>query len=194
MLPDGVTLLGVVLSSDKTHITQVGNHQAHPLLISLANITADTHRKGLTNSYLLLALLPISKFIHLIKCLHGILVDHLLHQVIFIVIKPLKKATKVGCMMSDPLRNLTDYCFMPLATYIADIPKQCIMACVTSNASAITMAITEQFGDPVHCAAHTISKTCQWLIVVKLTTHSLNLFSYFQACQRFQLNDVLSPF
>ncbi|KAI6117937.1 hypothetical protein F5141DRAFT_1000268, partial [Pisolithus sp. B1] len=45
-LPDGTTLLGVVLSSNITHITQVGNHQAHLLLISLANISADIHAKG----------------------------------------------------------------------------------------------------------------------------------------------------
>ncbi|KAI5995031.1 hypothetical protein EDD15DRAFT_2142435, partial [Pisolithus albus] len=62
-LPDGATLLGVVLSSDKTHITQVRNRQAHPLLISLANISADVCRKGSTKSYVLLALLPVPRFV-----------------------------------------------------------------------------------------------------------------------------------
>ncbi|KAI6108121.1 hypothetical protein F5141DRAFT_974086, partial [Pisolithus sp. B1] len=85
-LPDGATLLGVVLSSNKTHITQVGNHQAHPLLISLANISADICAKGSTKSYLLLALLPIHKFVHPNKHLCGVLADQLLHQVISIVI------------------------------------------------------------------------------------------------------------
>ncbi|KAG1814026.1 uncharacterized protein BJ212DRAFT_1206561, partial [Suillus subaureus] len=38
-LPDGATLLGVILSSDKTNITNMtGGHVAHLLLISLANI------------------------------------------------------------------------------------------------------------------------------------------------------------
>ncbi|KAI6004631.1 hypothetical protein EDD15DRAFT_2155283 [Pisolithus albus] len=105
-LPDGTTLLGVVLSSDKTHITQVGNRQAHPLLISLANISADIHAKGSTKSYLLLALLPVPKFIHLNKHLCGVLADRLLHQVISIVVRPLKQATESGRMMSDPLGNL----------------------------------------------------------------------------------------
>ncbi|KAI6022113.1 hypothetical protein EDC04DRAFT_2575262 [Pisolithus marmoratus] len=109
-LPKGATLLGVILSSDKTHITQVGNHQAHPLLISLANISADIHRKGIMKSYLLLALLPVPKFVHPNKHLHGVLADQLLHQVISIVIKPLKQAAESGHMMSNPLRNLK-YCF-----------------------------------------------------------------------------------
>jgi hypothetical protein len=38
-LPHGATLLGVILSSDKTCITALtGDRVAHPLLISLANI------------------------------------------------------------------------------------------------------------------------------------------------------------
>lgn len=63
-LPDGTTLLGIVLSSDKTHITPVGNCQAHLLLISLANISADICKKGSMNLFLLLALLPVLKFTH----------------------------------------------------------------------------------------------------------------------------------
>ncbi|KAI6046601.1 hypothetical protein EDC04DRAFT_2887855 [Pisolithus marmoratus] len=174
-LPDGATLLGIMLSSNKTHITQVGNCQAHPLLISLANILADVHRKGSTKSYLLLALLPVPKFVHPNKHLHGILASRLLHQVISIIVKPLKKATEVGCMISDPVRNLK-HCFTPHVTYITDTPEQHVITCVTNNASAISMAVSKQFGDPLCCAAHTASKTHQLLIV------------------KWQLNGVVSPF
>ncbi|KIK12076.1 hypothetical protein PISMIDRAFT_121497, partial [Pisolithus microcarpus 441] len=192
-LPDGATLLGVVLSSDKMHITQVGNHQAHPLLISLANISANVRRKGSTNSYLLLALLPVPRFVHPNKHLRGILASRLLHQVISVVMKPLKMAAEVGRMMSDPVGNLK-HCFTPLVAYIADTPEQHVIACVTDNASAVSMAISKQFRDPLHCAAHTTSKTCQLLIAVKRETCAQNLSSYFQACRKWQLNGVTSPF
>ncbi|KAJ3847453.1 hypothetical protein EV368DRAFT_28879, partial [Lentinula lateritia] len=40
--PEGATLLGVVLSSDKTTVSVItGNRVAHPLFISLANIDSD---------------------------------------------------------------------------------------------------------------------------------------------------------
>ena len=175
------------------HITQVGNHQAHPLLISLANISADTRRKGSTNSYLLLALLPIPKFLHPNQRLCGVLADRLLHQVISIAVKPLKKAAEVGHMMSDPLGNLK-YCFTPIVAHIADTPEQHIIACVTSNASAVTMATAEQFGDPIWCSPRTASTTRQWLIVVKRTTRSSNLSLYFKACWKFQINGVSLPY
>ena len=175
------------------HITQVGNRQAHPLLISLANISADARRKGSTNSYLLLALLPVPKFLHPNQRLCGILADRLLHQVISITVKPLKKAAKVGRMMSDPLGNLK-YCFTPIVAHIADTPEQHVITCITSNASAVTMAVAEQFGDLICCAPRTASMTCQWLMVAKRTTRFSNLSSYFQACRKFQLNGVSLPY
>ncbi|KAG1859855.1 hypothetical protein C8R48DRAFT_774571 [Suillus tomentosus] len=64
-LPHGTTLLGTILSSDKTCITALsGDRVAHSILISLANIHMDIHLKSSSNAFLLAALLPVSKFIH----------------------------------------------------------------------------------------------------------------------------------
>ncbi|KAG2092812.1 uncharacterized protein F5147DRAFT_779555 [Suillus discolor] len=64
-LPHGATLLGTILSSDKTCITALsGDHIAHPLLISIANIHMDIRLKSSSNAFLLAALLPVLKFIH----------------------------------------------------------------------------------------------------------------------------------
>ncbi|KAI5986452.1 hypothetical protein EDC04DRAFT_2589715, partial [Pisolithus marmoratus] len=59
LLPPGAMLLGVILSSDKMHMTTFGNHQAHPLLISLANISRNARNKVLNHAYLLLALMQL---------------------------------------------------------------------------------------------------------------------------------------
>ena len=144
-------------------------------------------------SYLLLALLPVPKFIHLNACLHGVLADWLLHQVILLVIKPLKKAAEVDCMMSNPLRNLK-HCFTPLIAHIADILEQCVITCVTSNTSAISMAMSKQFGGPICCAAHTACKTHYQLTVVRRKMHASNLSLYFWACQKWWLNGVSTPY
>ncbi|KAG1790730.1 uncharacterized protein HD556DRAFT_1310498 [Suillus plorans] len=74
-LPDGATLLGIVLSSDKTKVSNLsGNHYAHPLLITLANINSEIHDKGSLEAYVY----PPRK-VHL-----------------------LKQAACLGVMMSDP--------------------------------------------------------------------------------------------
>ncbi|KAI6028253.1 hypothetical protein EDC04DRAFT_2572876, partial [Pisolithus marmoratus] len=75
-LPPGATILGVILSLDKMNISvMTGNHVAHPVLIRLANIDASIHSKMSLHRYLLLALLPIPKFIHKNTHICGLLQD-----------------------------------------------------------------------------------------------------------------------
>ncbi|KAI6016728.1 hypothetical protein EDC04DRAFT_2515780, partial [Pisolithus marmoratus] len=53
----------IILSSDKTHITNMcGRKVSHPLLISLTNIQMDIRNKGSSHAFLLLALMPIPTF------------------------------------------------------------------------------------------------------------------------------------
>ncbi|KAG2091184.1 uncharacterized protein F5147DRAFT_748146 [Suillus discolor] len=80
-IPKGATLLGTILSSDKTNITALtGDHIAHLLRISLSNIHMNVCSKSSTNSFILAALLPVPKFIHKKKRMKGVLEDCLIHQ------------------------------------------------------------------------------------------------------------------
>jgi Plavaka transposase len=64
-LPKGATLLSIILSSDKTNVwAMTGGCVAHPLLISLTNLFMDFQMKASNHAFLLLALLPVTKFIH----------------------------------------------------------------------------------------------------------------------------------
>ena len=100
---------------------------AHPLLLSLANIDADIRSKGSLRAHILLALLPVASFIHPKTCVRSLLSDRLVHKSLDLVLKPLKIATTIGIMMSDPVGN-SRYCFTPLLAYIADTPEQCLLA------------------------------------------------------------------
>ncbi|KAM6504101.1 hypothetical protein JOM56_001044 [Amanita muscaria] len=103
-LPDGATLLGVVLSSDKTNLSSMtGGRVAHPLLISLANILMDFRAKASNHAFQLLALLPIPKFTDNDRKMQGVLENRLIHECLDFVLQPLKKAAEFGIMMSDPL-------------------------------------------------------------------------------------------
>ncbi|KAN0097876.1 hypothetical protein V8E55_002322 [Tylopilus felleus] len=191
-LSNGTTLLGVILSSDKTHITMIGNRQAHPLLIFLANISSSIHNKALNNVFLLLALMPIPKFTHLKKCLCKVLTDWLLHHVINIIIDPLKRAAQYGQMMSDPIGN-SKYCFTFLVAYIADVPEACVLACICNNTSYITTAMKKQFGDPFCHPTCTALATLSQLNAIKATTSSEDFAEFFKACSLY-LNGIDSPF
>ncbi|KAI6018493.1 hypothetical protein BKA83DRAFT_4057831, partial [Pisolithus microcarpus] len=106
-IPEGSTVCGVILSSDKTNITNMcGGRVTHPLLISLMNIKMKVRNKALSHAFLLLALMPIPQFIHLVPRMCMVLQECLFHQCLNIILKPLKQAAHLGQMMSNPVRNL----------------------------------------------------------------------------------------
>lgn len=63
----------------------------------------DFQMKSSNHTFILLALLPIVKFIHKSKKICGVLKNHLIHECIDFIIKPLKKAAEFKVMMSDSL-------------------------------------------------------------------------------------------
>ena len=97
MLPDGATLLGVILSSDKTNISvMTGDRMAHLVLISLANIHASVRMKSSNRAFLLVALLPCPKFVMKDVAIRGVLKNRLIHLCLNIITNPLKLVARAG--------------------------------------------------------------------------------------------------
>ncbi|KAI5984167.1 hypothetical protein EDD15DRAFT_2375560 [Pisolithus albus] len=191
-IPEGATICGIILSSDKTNITNMcGSKVAHPLLISLANIKMKVRNKGCSHAFLLLALMPIPQFIHPVRRMCGVLEEHLFHQCLDIVLEPLKQAARLGRMMSDPVGNLR-YCFTHLVSYIVDTPEARMLACVCGNTSLVTTAMYKDFGDPHRHPSRTAATTLAQLASIECDV--LDVDQYFAACERFRLNGVSHPF
>ncbi|KAG1881763.1 hypothetical protein C8R48DRAFT_550766, partial [Suillus tomentosus] len=193
-IPSGATLLGTVLSSDKTNITSLtGDRVAHPLLMSLANIHMKIRLKSSSNAFVLTALLPVPKFIHKKKRMRGVLEDRLVHQCLDIVLEPLKQAARSGIMLSDPIGH-SHYCFTPLASYIADTPEAMMLASVGGKTSPVTMAMYKQFGDPFRHEPRTKSTTLAQLAVARSRADPNDVEVFFREAQKFRLNGVEKPF
>ncbi|KAI9574126.1 hypothetical protein HD554DRAFT_2044741 [Boletus coccyginus] len=161
----GATLCGVILLSDKMNITNMcSGRVTYPLLISLANIKMDVRNKESLHAFLLLALMPITKFTHYISRMCSVL------------------AACIGRMMADPIGNL-QYYFIPLVSYIVDTPEACMLACVQFNISLVMTATYKDFSNPDH-HYQLASIECNVSDVIK----------YFAACKQFRLSDVLHPF
>ncbi|KAG2087116.1 uncharacterized protein F5147DRAFT_748558 [Suillus discolor] len=101
-LPRGATLLGTILSSDKT------------------NISTMTDDRSSSNAFVLTALLPVPKFIHRKKRMRGVLEDRLIHECLDIVLRPLKLAAHEGVMLSDPVGHTTTLSQLDIARSKAD--------------------------------------------------------------------------
>ncbi|KAH7918132.1 hypothetical protein BV22DRAFT_1051938, partial [Leucogyrophana mollusca] len=190
--PAGATILGTILSSDKTTIsTMTGDRVAHPLLIGLANVHMNTHLKLSSHSFMLTALLPVAKFLHPTKRMRGVLQERLIHQCLDIVLQPLKIAASIGIMMADPAGN-SRYCFTPPVAYIVDTPEACTLSCVRGKTSPFTLATYREFGDDFRHEPRTALITLQQL--QSITADPSDLEAYFRACEPYRLNGVVEPF
>lgn len=78
--------------------------------------------KSSNHAFVLLALLPVPKFIHQNKKAHSVLEYWLIHECLNIVLEPLKIAARICIMVSDPWGG-SHYCFTPLAGYIMDFQE-----------------------------------------------------------------------
>ncbi|KAF9503178.1 hypothetical protein BS47DRAFT_1310156 [Hydnum rufescens UP504] len=96
-MPDGTTIISVILASDETHLTNFsGNKSMHVVYISIGNIPNCTQRQVNTGVWMVLARLPTSKLPNTIfatksemECMPGILKCQLFHRCMWIILMPL---------------------------------------------------------------------------------------------------------
>ena len=98
-------------------------------------------------------------------------------------------------MMSDPVGSL-QYCYTPLAAYIADTPEAATIAAVTGKTSHLTTALYKQFGDPYCHPPHTASATLSQLasIIESQGVSPDNIKAYVKKAMEHRLNGVHDPF
>lgn len=167
-----------------------GDRMAHPLLISLANLRMDFRMKASNRAFVLLALLPVPKFIHKNARARGVLEGRLTHECLDFVLAPLKTAARIGIMMADPWGGRR-YCFMPLAGYIMDYQEAIVIAGVCGHTSPVTMAMFKQFGDPFRHPPRTGTKTLSQLAVVRRNADpDGDVVLYFKEAKKYRLNGV----
>jgi hypothetical protein len=171
-----------------------GGRSGYPLLISLANIAMDFRNKASNNSFLLLALLPIPKFIQCKKKVCGMLDARLYHHCLNIVLAPLKVAARLGIMLSDPVGDLR-WCFTPLASFIVDTPEAQLISCVGGKTSPLTMANYQQFGDDFQHPPRTGAITLNMINQIHGEATALeSLEKYEKTAKTYRLNGVQLPF
>ena len=187
-------LLGVVLSSEKMNIlVMTGNCMAHLVLISLANIDKNIRSKTLLHGYMLLALLPVAKFIHKNTRVCSLLQDCLFHQALNLILQPLKTTATMGVMMNDPVGNL-QYCYTLLAAWIADTPKQGLLAGTGLKVSPVMMAKSKNFGNPFCHPPHTGSVTLATIRTVYAKQDPPDYKMFLKVIRELRLNGILEPF
>ena len=98
----GATILPVIISSDKTQLTNFRNKSAYPLYITIGNILKEIRRKPSNRAYVLLAYLPTTRLENVTnKSARRRLISNLYHSCLSQIFQPLRDAGSSGIFMTS---------------------------------------------------------------------------------------------
>ncbi|KAF9038794.1 hypothetical protein BDZ89DRAFT_894707, partial [Hymenopellis radicata] len=181
-LPKGRTIAPLIVSTDKTQLTQFsGSRQAYPVYLTLGNIPSHLRRKPSQLACILVAYLPIDKMNRgkLSKATMGSGYQRLFHAAMTEIFSPLVSAGQDGVEMvggDGAVRRIHPI----LASYVADYPEQCLVTCAKNGSCQKCRCRTDEMGDNKTSSLRTPRWTLDVMADAKTSTSSTS--AYFDAC------------
>ncbi|KAJ7719204.1 hypothetical protein B0H16DRAFT_1253978, partial [Mycena metata] len=162
-LPDGSTAAPLILSSDKTRLSQFsGDKSAWPVYLTIGNINKDTRRKASSHATILLGYLPVTKMDCYSDAARAVAKYRLFHFCMGRILEALAEAGANGVDMAcadGQLRKVHPI----LAAYIADYPEQCLVACCMENRCPMCKVLPTQRGDHVPFPKRDVDETLSYI-------------------------------
>ncbi|KDQ09647.1 hypothetical protein BOTBODRAFT_178865 [Botryobasidium botryosum FD-172 SS1] len=145
VLPDGATIVPVIIASNETRLTNFsGNKTAWPIYITVSNIDKSVRRKPSEHTTILLGYLLTSNLKVFSKDLRTSKGNELFHICMKEILEPLVHARNEGVSMLFPGGGVR-WAFPILAAYIADFPEQCLVTCTKQSCCPkCKVALSEQ--------------------------------------------------
>ncbi|KAG8731303.1 hypothetical protein FRC10_001905, partial [Ceratobasidium sp. 414] len=155
-VPEGTTIGGVVFASDKTSLTTHGGDvAAHAVYMTLANIDNETRMKESLSAWILVALIPVSKWTAtmadnpgLTKSakseLAGVLNRRLFHRCMSVITRSLRRVTPHEVVDPDGCIRLVLYV---LWAYVADLEEQLVISGLGSRCCPHCLTQGTDLGD-----------------------------------------------
>ncbi|KIY61062.1 hypothetical protein CYLTODRAFT_405753 [Cylindrobasidium torrendii FP15055 ss-10] len=184
MLPLGHTLASVIISTDKTQLTQFsGSRQAYPVYLTLGNIPNALRRKPSEQACILIAYLPIEKLSRdaVSKQAVGARYQRLFHAAMTELFKPLVVAGKKGVKMTSG-DGQVHIVHPVLAAYVADYPEQCLVTCSKQGSCPKCQCGPKELDDFPPPRARTQANTLKVMQDTAASTSSRN--QYFKTPHR----------
>ncbi|KAF7359613.1 hypothetical protein MVEN_00685100 [Mycena venus] len=133
LLPPGATIAPIILSSDKTKLSNFrGDQSAWPVYLTIGNISKEIRRQASSHATILVGYLPVGKFSGFSDKARQAVRYRTFHHCMTIITQSLISAGNNGVDMtcSD---GFVRWVWPILAAYVADYPEQCLIANCMEN-------------------------------------------------------------
>ncbi|KZP05730.1 hypothetical protein FIBSPDRAFT_666170, partial [Athelia psychrophila] len=162
-LPKGATIAPLILSSDKTRLSQFrGDKSAWPVYLTIGNISKEIRRQASSHATVLIGYIPVGKFTCFSDKTRQVARYRLFHHCMSIILDSVAKAGKDGVDMACADRELRRV-WPILAAYVADYPEQCLIACCMENRCPICKVSPNARGDHIPTYARDTHETASML-------------------------------
>ncbi|KIP05982.1 hypothetical protein PHLGIDRAFT_73354 [Phlebiopsis gigantea 11061_1 CR5-6] len=150
-LPTGATVSPVILSSDKTKLSNFrGDKSAWPVYLTIGNLRKETRRSPSMHGSVLLGYLPVGKFDCFSENAKQLARYQAFHDCMRIILDGLIQAGREGVDIPCADR-LVRRVWPILAAYVADYPEQCLVAACMENRCPIGQISPDSRGTHEHC-------------------------------------------
>jgi len=169
-----------------------GSLEMHPLFLSIGNINSHIRMAATSHAWQCVAFMPIPKF-ETHPDYQSILQARVWHKCVDLVTANLKRAANFSVYIPDPNGHI-QYCFTPLAAWMADLPEQLMIACIAKSASPVSEASTKDFGDDVRHTPHTAKVTINHICELAKDANPWDLARFQKLAKLLLLSGVHLPF
>ncbi len=153
-LPFSTTIVPIILSSDKTRLSQFwGDKSAWPVYFTIGNIAKEVWWKASLYATVLIGYLPVRKFDCYTDKACQFACYWLFHHCMSIIMKSAGKAGRKGTMVTCA-DGFVCNAWPILAAYVADYPEQCLIACCKENWCLICTVSPNRCGENCACPYH----------------------------------------
>ena len=142
-----IMIIPIIISSDKTQLTQFCGKLAYPIYLTISNIPKHICQKPSRQAQVLLTYLPMSKLDHIKnKASRRHCMSNLFHHCMQVVVKLLASAGHNGIILVSG-DSTVRRCFPILAAYVGDYPEQVLVSLVKTGTCPIYPAPHDNIDD-----------------------------------------------
>ena len=186
-----MTIIPILISSDKTRVVAFGSKTAYPVYLTIGNIPKELRRKPSQRTHILLGYLPTTPLRHVSSTAsRRRMLANLFHHCLGQMLKPLQSLIKTGPVEMSSGDGIVRQAFPIFACFVGDYPEQVLVSgCKTGDCPRCPARFKELGELKEDYEYRDLAK-----ILEALATFEQDPAGYGAACSKAGIKPIVHPF